>query len=528
MANGSESNPNGPPKPTPPPAAPEPALAKAQETEPAKTPSAYYTRSETPISSPVKWIFLTIGAPLAALILAYFLLQSINLHGPAGTDYPGLTHKVVRTTIQESLTRDLASERLQGLLLEIPDAPAPPPAKSGKPEDPAAAAARRKSERTERFKPAASRLAGDVARLTDMLTMQVLTPHPGIERQTRGATASKTPSKVWLKDVVEKRLGDKEVDKQVQEWATQALDPFSRQSAQRAMAKTESIEKTVASAVAAGRLRAVVTDAITPSIEPFEVRTGAAVWAADVSARLTWGIVALVFCLAWLLVVLSAVLQIMSIDAKERMKFVVWVVVASIAAAGFSFFLLPEIFSAPTPLHKALSEYAVLYGLGVIPWASVLTVLTAIGIVALLAGASATLWVTVTKKDELEEQLRGFKTLFNSGAILLFAGVLEVYALFRWPIVFIGDDVARTAMQSAAGSLAASVGALFSVLLLATYAPATTALRLQAIANNISPAEVSEAMRNSGFGDLASQQVLRLAQALLPLLPGVITVLASS
>jgi hypothetical protein len=153
-------------------------------------------------------------------------------------------------------------------------------------------------------------------------------------------------------------------------------------------------------------------------------------------------------------------------------------------------------------------------------------VLTVVGATALVAGAVATLWVEIKNQNELDEQLAGLRSLFNTGTVLLLAGVLEVYALLRWPLAFVADDPSRTAMQSVAATYAAAVGAMFSIVLLVIYIPATIAIRRQALAKGIPAKDVSESLSKFGFGDLTSQQLARLSQALLPLLPGVITIVA--
>jgi hypothetical protein len=63
-----------------------------------------------------------------------------------------------------------------------------------------------------------------------------------------------------------------------------------------------------------------------------------------------------------------------------------------------------------------------------------------------------------------------------------------------------------------------------SVVLLATYVATTLILRRQAVAHSVPAADVNAAFTTLGFDDLTSQP-MRLAQALLPLLPGVVSVL---
>jgi hypothetical protein len=209
----------------------------------------------------------------------------------------------------------------------------------------------------------------------------------------------------------------------------------------------------------------------------------------------------------------------------RRIFFLATAAIAIVAGVLTAMALTPA--SGTTPLHVALKEYAHLYGVGVIRWADVNNALRGAGLVLLVAGSVATFWVKVSTAEELREQLRGFKSLFNAGAIFLMIGTFEVFAGFRWPIVFAGDEAARTALQDAAAAFATTVGAGFAVVMLATYITTTAVLRQQAIAHGVPRADVAAELETAGFSDLISQQVLRFAQALAPLIPGVFTVLLS-
>jgi hypothetical protein len=189
-------------------------------------------------------------------------------------------------------------------------------------------------------------------------------------------------------------------------------------------------------------------------------------------------------------------------------------------------------------------------------WATRLDALATVGAVALVAGTVATFSVGIRLdpkeatrqaaaianltaderkaaqqlaeeklKDQLRAQLQGLRMLFNAGSVLLVVAVLEIAALLRWPTFFIASTDAQTAMQSAAATTATAIGALFSVVLLSTYVPAASLLRRQASTIGIRATDVDQIFRDAGFADLATQQVGRFGQALLPLVPGLVATL---
>jgi hypothetical protein len=487
----------------------------------------YYKRAVDNRPNPLGWVALTIGGPLIGTLLALGLLSAINLMGAQNTAYAGLTHKTIRGAIGDTLTKDLTVERIQAVLLDAPDrvlAATPPKTPAPTADQIAAAALKRKAERTERVKPAATRLNGEIGRLTDTLTTYALADYLREHTDTMVKDAVAIQA---MPTAVAARLDENTIAEKLKAWAASALDSYSLASAREALAAGVAIENVVVPLVDAVHLRASVLQAVTSSLDPADMRPTAATWASDIASRLVWAIIALVFCLALLVVVLNAVTQINVIDKQQRPAFLVWTAIVVAVAAFATYWSLPSL-QGPEPLHALVKRYTDLYGLAMLTWSQALTVLTAVGGTALLAGTIATLWVQVSDKPQLTEQLRGFRALFNSAALLLFVGVLEITALFRWPTLFIGDDTVRAAMQGTVGTFAASIGALFSVLLLAAYVPATAALRRQAIENSLSAGDVADAMSQAGFGDLASQQALRLAQVLAPLLPGVISILLTA
>jgi len=224
------------------------------------------------------------------------------------------------------------------------------------------------------------------------------------------------------------------------------------------------------------------------------------------------------------MVVFASIGQILRIAHPNRWWFLA-LSLAAAAAAGWFVSSSYSPISGPTPLHKALEAYVELHGVDMLKWGTFFNRLRIVGIALLVAGSVATFLVEVKDAAELQEQLRGFKALFNSGSVFLLAAVLEVYALLRWPVLLAGADAVQTPLQTAAATMAGATGALATVVLMSVYIATTQVLRQQALASGIENKTIDELLSKFGFGDLASEQTLRIAQALLPLVPGFINVL---
>jgi hypothetical protein len=314
-------------------------------------PSRYFKRAKVQPAEPNlwRWALLVVVAPLVVMTLAWRLAAAINIDGPQDLAGAGLTHKAVRGAIQDALTKDLTADRVQGALLDMPDAapgaatgaaatadleakktknvrkPAAPPT----PTEASDAMQKRRTVRIERFKPATTRLAADVGRLVDALTVSVLSARPG-------QTGPVSPKRMALD-----RLSDQAITAAARQWANETLDPFARKFASEALASTVSIDAAVATVVAPERLRLGVVDVVNPVAGTFDLRSSASVWASDVSGRLAWATVALVFCLTWLIVVLNTTLQIATIDKSQRQTFVRTTVGSGLVAALLTYVSLP-------------------------------------------------------------------------------------------------------------------------------------------------------------------------------------------
>jgi hypothetical protein len=144
--------------------------------------------------------------------------------------------------------------------------------------------------------------------------------------------------------------------------------------------------------------------------------------------------------------------------------------------------------------------------------------MAAAAIVLIIVASWSTMWHD--SSDALEPQLDGLRLVFNAGAVLLVAGALQVAALYSWPAsVFDAaiDADAGSKLESTALMIAGFVGAVFSSVLVLSYLPALSVLRVRAINSD----DKTTLLEEKGFEDTWSKGLLRLLQALAPLLAGV-------
>jgi hypothetical protein len=149
-------------------------------------------------------------------------------------------------------------------------------------------------------------------------------------------------------------------------------------------------------------------------------------------------------------------------------------------------------------------------GTNVVAMSRLLIGLAAAAIVMMLCASAA-----ITQIDDemlLESQAEGLRAIFNAGAALLVAGVLEIATLYGWAAsAFEPAAGAPGALGNVALIAAGFSGALFSAALVLVYLPAASTLRRRAAADET-------AVAKQGFGDSTFQQLGRLLQALAPLL----------
>jgi len=423
-----------------------------------------------------------------------------------------------------------------------------------------------------------NRLAGETAILADRITAAAMTSHPALDKEVRAGTKT-------LSQVVEQRITSVTVLDTLERWLQDVLDSEGRAMAVRYIdplpkesPKAVDHQKAVLDKIAEAlvqqedpiRLVAVVERATRSAFNSYNLGSEAAAWGKDIAGRVTWATAALVFCFAFVLLIAASFVQMRRIAPPASVRFIVATVLVALVTVWASFEVDSWLQAKNIPLLKLLTDYSLIFDVKMWAWATTLNALAAVGAVWLIAGTVATFSVGIKTeeeakleeakleaskagltpeelkatqqrideklkqlkeqpkeqlKEQLQEQLQGLRMLFNAGSVLLVVAVLEIAALLRWPTFFIAAADAQTAMQSAAATTATAVGALFSVVLLSTYVPATTLLRRQASTIGIPAKDVDLIFRDAGFADLATQQVGRLGQALLPLVPGLVATL---
>ena len=504
--------------------------------------------------SPLISVIVALAVPVIVVFIGRTLITTVSVDS---TSY-AVSYSSVRTAITQVLDKELTADRIQEVLAELRD---PTPGVGKDAQD------KRKTDRATRLKAVAARLNGERGRLVDKLMSLVLVTHPGLPgpdkepqplkelRQAVGATKDPGERRKLMASFVAALFDSAGVRQQAAIWVGESIDDRARAALANAVAppnepvaatlkrravvapkkETEEQKKEAATQVAAkavaellpiGALQRAAAAVIDLPFRPFETRPGESAWASDVAARLGWALVAIVFMLTFAAVAFSSLVQLWRISPLWRWVLIAVTVVAAYVAGEVS----RDAFSPGnglTPLHVALADYAQLFRVGILEWSARFNALRGAGVAILVVGAVATFWLKVATAQELNEQLRGFKALFNAGAVFLAVGTFEVYAAFRWPVVFAADETTRTALQGAATAFALTVGAGFSVVMLATYYVTTFVLRQQALARTIPADDVKTAFETFGFSDLTSDQFLRVAQALAPLLPGAVTLLLS-
>lgn len=259
--------------------------------------------------------------------------------------------------------------------------------------------------------------------------------------------------------------------------------------------------------------------------------------AKDYTARLLWTVAGVLFVTAALVAISGGIARLRGLP-QSRWKSVLWKSVAAVALVS-GYFAWAQLPTLGSPfLSQALRHFNEVYELQLDTLAGAFNGLAVVAVVMLL-GSSWASFLTVTQDARhLRLQLEALRWSLNIGTALLVAGVIEVFALSQWPAAF-ASDAAATSITTAASAAAGAVGVLFSLILLLVYLPGSQELRERAaavieecgrVANdpNASPEQKKDAAQTksfieasltaTGFDGQTSQQLMRFAQALLPLL----------
>lgn len=247
--------------------------------------------------------------------------------------------------------------------------------------------------------------------------------------------------------------------------------------------------------------------------------TAVAPAARGLASRLTWGVTAILFIGLWVAAILVAGWQLWTLLPSGRAQWTLGVGAALALLAGVYAYAFttrgPETFALLGPLLRRLERES---GTEIVGLARVFGAMTTSAIVLLLLAASATTWNAA--KDTVEAHLEGIRTIFNVSAALLVAQSIQIAALYSWPAAALEDAQDTTGPLGATALLMAGLaGAVFSVALMIVYLPAVSVLRGLARENDSLAAEAL--LQRQGVRDSGMQWILRLLQALSPLLAAV-------
>ena len=187
-------------------------------------------------------------------------------------------------------------------------------------------------------------------------------------------------------------------------------------------------------------------------------------------------------------------------------------------AYGFTFLMLhsSDRFSA-TFLGHVQSILTLINGLAIV-----------VPVLAVLAACS-TLAEPADKHDanldHYTDCMRRLRQVLYAGSAILVTGILHMYNWLRWPAALIGNDVVRDTAQGLALSVTVFWGATFTLILVATYAPAAIYLtrcareRLESEASKERP-NIEQWLIERGFFVGLSDELPQISAIFAPLLAG--------
>jgi len=254
------------------------------------------------------------------------------------------------------------------------------------------------------------------------------------------------------------------------------------------------------------------------------------------SARLTWGIAAMLFLMFFAFTVVACNIVMFRCGAPQHAMFacVVTTVVGLLATLVWTVFL-PNTYLGPPTMKRYLDATAFCVGHvrtltalldGLATWAAVLVVATS-GVI--LANE-------VEDPGDLSRQLRGSKILMYCAAALLITGVSAVGALHKWPghetapvsqnctntdaQQMFADPNGKKKVDSTAVAVSTTIGTVASLILAAAYLPLAIVLRQRAY-RVVKPWERTETwLAVHGFALQPTQQLAKLFLILSPLMAG--------
>lgn len=251
--------------------------------------------------------------------------------------------------------------------------------------------------------------------------------------------------------------------------------------------------------------------------------------AENLVARMTWGLSAMVFVLAWLAAVGGTLWVIAGATADRPLRVkVLWLGLgAALGTLGLGWayqdpLTLPRVKPILVHAFEALEMEAGPYLLHLFTGMAVgAAMLLLVASSATLAGPAS----AADPGDHLKAQVGRLRRILYLGAGVLVAGTLQTAATHQLPVTLLAEGSARS-FQLIARSISTSTGAVWTLLLLAIYLPSAFVLRQRALGLAEEAQRRGQAESVEGwFGRLGlessfTQHLARLSAILGPLVTG--------
>lgn len=258
-------------------------------------------------------------------------------------------------------------------------------------------------------------------------------------------------------------------------------------------------------------------------------RLGFAVVVDPLLVRVSWGFATLVYLVAWIAAVVGGVVvlyRLLSGRSARRLGLVAGALGVSLVGAVLRFNCPLQVGGVTEILAAAFRR------LGIREVETLLALSQAFAVGAallLLIAASATLKPSAATDNteagrELRRRQRLLQVVLYLGAVVLVAGTVQVVTVYQVPVPLLAGEAERAAMSRLAQGLSVATGGLWTLVLLAIYAPAALILRHRATrlaghAFDSREAESEESwLEEMGLASSWTSQLARLAAVASPLL----------
>lgn len=471
-------------------------------------------------------VSLSIGLILSAVFSAYWLAKAIA-GTPEATGLPStIAHNIVRDQLDDLLKLELSTDRLKptitALVYELPAATIAKGAKAQGPftfpqkmaELTAGLATRLDSKRGQLADRLSSQLPEDTLRgvVNDVVT--------GNGKETGLDSKRVQAAAAAIRAHVTKQLPDKDIGALTSSWANEVLkDPVSQAAIGRLFLKTRNLSDRIAQQVERLNLGEQLSTRLAKRTSPLTVDAASiSTTSRELRARVLWATAALMFAVAWsaaVLVSLSRVATLLTGGGKYVSVLAIALIAGVLGYASYDLLSGHSRFAPDLP-QQLLGYFSGGAGINIDHAADIFNGLAvAVAVIVVLSCWIVTA-VDLPGSDGLTKQVESLRLIFNVGAVVLVAGVMEIAALYEWPIAFFDEPNLVKAFEGVVNAEAMAAGAFFSLVLLAGYLPASSVLRVRARAlkkKDITALLVAELNKADVPGETPTGKAERIASA---------------